>query len=268
MNPVLPEYSPLAGTGIAGLIAGATSGAGSFRIAGSGTLGQFASGGSGSTPYSYFIVANDKTTGTQTSPMQVLNWLSTGRDEIHVRWPRIANGTDTITYDVIRTTSPVGVGAVYPYTGGCLGGPVGVCGYVVQGLTQSSACSGRLVCSYLDHGAASTSPFGTHPSTHPLQGNYAGSLIFWPGSIVSVNKSVTVDVEEGDVVGVGLSGNAIQIANQCSRYGTVSPGGYTVCLASLTTPNNSVKSQTATLLSDGADSDGGQTQTNQGATEL
>jgi hypothetical protein len=260
MNPVFPAYSPLAGTGIAGLIAGVTSGAGNFRIAGNGTLGQFASGGSGSTPYSYFIVANDKTSRTQTSPMQVLNWLSTGSDEIRVRWPRIANGTDTITYDVIRTTTPLGVGGVYPYPGGCLGGRSVACGYVAQGLTQSAACSGGLVCSYIDSGAASTSPYEENPTAHPLQGNYTGNLIFWPGSIVSVNKSVTVDVEEGNVVGVGLNGNAIQVANQCSGYGPASPGGYTACLASLTTPNNSVKSQTATLLSDGANSGGEQPQ--------
>jgi hypothetical protein len=261
MNPLTPAHSPFAGTGVAGLIAGMTSGAGSFRISGTGTLGHFATGGSGSTPYSYFIVANDLTAGTQTSPMQVLNWLSSGSDSIPVRWPRVANGTDTITYDVIRATTPVGIGVVYPYVGGCLGGSRETCGYVAQGLTQSSACSGALVCAYTDSGAASTFPYATNPTSHPLQGNYAGNLIFWPGSIVSVNKSVTVDVEEGNVVGVGLSGNSIQIANQCSGYGAASPGGYTTCLASMTTPNNSIKSQTATLLSDGVDSGGGQTQT-------
>jgi hypothetical protein len=261
MNPLTPAHSPFAGTGVAGLIAGITSGAGSFRIAGTGTLGQFANAGSGSHPYSYFIVANDTTAGTQTSPMQVLNWLSTGSDSIPVHWPRVANGNDTITYDVIRTTTPVGIGAVYPYVGGCLGGSGGTCGYLAQGLTQSRACSGGLVCTYTDSGAAATFSYSTKPTTHPLQGNYAGSLIFWPGSIVSVNKSVTVDVEVGNVVGVGLSGNPIQVATQCSGFGAASPGGYSACLASVTTPNNSVKSQTATLLSDGVDSGGGQMQT-------
>lgn len=261
MNPLTPARSPFAGTGVAGLIAGMTSGAGSFRISGSGTLGYFATGGSGSTHYSYFVVANDLTAGTQTSPMQVLDWLSNESDSIPVHWPRVANGTDAITYDVIRATTPVGVGAVYPYVGGCLGGSRVTCGYVAQGLTQSSACSGGLICTYTDNGAASTSPYPTNPTSHPLLGNYAGNLIFWPGSIVSVNKSVTVDVEEGNVVGVGLSGNSLQIANQCSAYGAASPGGYTACLVSVTTANNSVKSQTATLLSDGTDTDGGQTLT-------
>src|SRR5208337_1216964 len=105
-------------------------------------------GGTGATPYSYFIVVNDTTTGTQTSPMQVLNWLSTGSDSIPVRWPRVANGNDAITYDVIRITTPAGLGAVYPYNGGCPGGTGGTCGYVAKGLLQSAACSGSLVCTY------------------------------------------------------------------------------------------------------------------------
>src|SRR5713101_4379815 len=83
LNPLSPPRSPFPGLGIAGLIAGTSSGAASFQIAGNGgTLGGFATGGTGFTPYSYFIVANDTTTGTQTSPMQVLNWLSTGSDSI------------------------------------------------------------------------------------------------------------------------------------------------------------------------------------------
>ncbi|MGB8784104.1 MAG: hypothetical protein ACLP0H_22335 [Terriglobales bacterium] len=258
LNPRSPASSPFPGLGIAGLIAGQSTGAAYFEITGSGqTQGTFATGGAGSKPYSYFIVANDTTAGTQTSPMQVLNWFSTGSDSIPVRWPRVANGTDDITYDVIRMITPVGVGAVYPHVGGCLGGPGGTCGYVAQGLTQSSACSGGLVCAYTDSGAASTSPYASNPTTHPLQGNYSGNLIFWPGSIVSVNKSVSVDVEHGNVVGVGLGGNPIQVSNQCSAYGTASSGGYTACLASTTTPNNSVKNQTATLITDGPASGGG-----------
>jgi hypothetical protein len=246
LNPLSPPRSPFPGLGIAGLIAGVSSGAASFQIAGNGApLGAFASGGSGSTPYSYFIVANDTTAGTQTSPMQVLNWLSTGSDPIPVRWPRVANGNDAITYDVIRITTPVGVGAIYPYAGGCPGGSGGTCGYVAKGLLQSAACSGSLICTYTDNGSSSTSAYTIK------QANYGGNLNFWPGSVVSVNKSATVNVEAGNVVGVGLNGNPLQIANQCSGYGAASPGGYTACLASVTSPNNSVPNQTATILTDG-----------------
>ena len=252
LNPLSPPRSPFPGLGIAGLIAGASSGAASFQIAGNGGVsGAFAKGGTGSMPYSYFIVVNDLTAGSQTSPMQVLNWLSTGTDSIPVRWPRVANGTDVITYDVIRMTTPVGVGAVYPYNGGCPGGSGGTCGYVAKGLAQLAVCSGSLVCTYTDNGSSPTSTYTIK------QANYGGNLIFWPGSVVSVNKSINVDVEESAIVGVGLNGNPIQQAHQCAGGGAASPGGYTTCLASITTPNNSVPNQAATIVTDGAEAGGG-----------
>jgi hypothetical protein len=253
LNPLSPPRSPFPGLGIAGLIAGVSSGAASFQIAGNGgTLGAFASGGTGTTKYSYFIVANDLTTRTHTSPMQILNWRSTGSDSIPVRWPRVANGADAITYDVIRMTTPVGFGAVYPYAGGCQGGTGGACGYVAKELTQSAACSGSLVCSYIDTGSSPTSAYTI------LQGTYQGSLVFWPGSVVSVNKTITVDVEHTGTVGVGLHGNALQTATQCSSAGTSSPGGYTTCLASATfAPGNGGANQSGTILTDGAAISGG-----------
>ena len=254
LNPQSPAHSPFPGLGIAGLIAGASSGAASFEIVGSGgTTGAPASGGTGSTPYSYFIVANDTTGGSQTSPMQVLNWLSTGSDSIPVRWPRVANGTDAITYDVIRIATPTGVGAVYPYNGGCPGGLGGTCGYVAIGLTQSAACAGSLVCTYIDNGSSSTSAYTIK------QADYNGTLNFWPGAIVSVNKSVKVDADEYGAVGVGLNGNPLEVANLCPNYGAATAGGYTTCLASITSPNNAVPNQTATIMTDGAEVGNGMT---------
>jgi hypothetical protein len=253
LNPLNPPRSPFAGLGIAGLIAGVSSGAASFQIAGNGgTLGEFAAGGAGSTDYSYFIVANDITAHTQTSPMQILNWRSTGSDSIPIRWPRIANGTDIITYDVIRTKSPVGIGSVYPYHDGCPGGPGGVCGYVAKGLSQAEACSRGLVCTYIDKGSSSTSAYTIQQAT------YNGNLVFWPGSIVSVNKTIAVDVETTRNVGVGLHGNPMQTTSQCSKAGAASPGGYTACLASVTSaPGNGNANQSATILGDGAALGGG-----------
>ncbi|MFY9905938.1 MAG: hypothetical protein WBX02_05425 [Terriglobales bacterium] len=261
LNPLTPPRSPFPGLGIAGLIAGPSTGAANFQIVGSGTFGEFPSGGAGSKPYSYFIVANDATARTQTSPMQILNWRSNGKDSIPVRWPRVANGTDAITYDVIRMATPAGVGSFYPSTGACSGGSGGACGYVAQGLTQSAACSGSLVCTYTDDGASSTSPYATSPGTHPKPGNYTGNLVFWPGSIVSVFRSVSVDVEESPAVGVGLNGNPLQIAKQCSDAGNASPGAYTECEASITTPNNAIPNQTAMILNDGASVGSGMTLT-------
>ena len=248
MNPLSPAHSPFPGTGVAGLIAGSSTAAAIFTIAGSGgTQGWFATGGSGPVAYSYFVVAKDNTSGTQTSPMQILNYASTGSGLIPVRWPRVANGTDVITYDLIRMATPGGAGATYPYSGGCGGGSTTACGSVATNIAQ---CSG-LVCTYTDSGAWITASYTF------LQGNYVGNLMFWPGSIVTVNRSVSVGVEESNVVGVGLSGNPVQIANACTGYGVTSPGGYTDCLVSVTTANNSVPNQAATLMTDGAAAGGG-----------
>lgn len=255
-NPSSGPTTPFPGLGIAGLIAGQSTGAAYFEIAGGSTTGgQFPTGGTGSTHYTYYIVVNDTTQGSHSSPMQILNWESTESDSIPVRWPRVANGTDTITYDVIRMTSALGTGpgGVYPYNGGCTGGSGGACGSVATGLLQSSACSGGLVCTYTDTGSSTTSGYTINV------GSYGGNLNFWPGAIVTVNRSIQTDVETGTAVGIGLIDNPIQIAHRCSDYGVASPGGYTTCLASITTSNNSVPNQTATLVTDGGASGGGQT---------
>jgi len=128
----------------------------------------------------------------------------------------------------------------------------GICERVRSVATSIAQCAG-LVCTYSDNGATVTSSYTI------AQGTYAGNLIFWPGSIVTVNKSVAVDQEETNIVGVGLSGNPAQIADECTFYGATSPGGYTDCLGSITSANNAVPNQTATLMTDGGAAGGGQT---------
>jgi hypothetical protein len=263
LNPACspgPCYSPFGGLGIAGLIAGASTNVANYEISGAtaSLSGAFLTGGTGTTALSYFIVANDWTgascgsgTHTQTAPMQILNWLSTGSDSIPVRWPRIGNGSDAICYDVLRMSTPVGVGGIYPYTGGCPGGTGGSCGYVAVGITQATACGNTLACTYTDNGASSTTAYTV------LQGNYAGNLNFWPGVIVSVTRSIVTTTEQPNSIGVGLTGNPVQISNVCNSFGTASPGGYTACTWSISTANNSVKNQTAAILSDGGNTGGG-----------
>lgn len=247
--------TPFPGLGVAGLIAGPSSGSASFAIAGiSSPAGALQVGGTGSTPYSYFIVANDTTSGMQTSPMEVLMWKSTGRDSIPVRWPRVANGSDAITYDVIRMASLSGTANTYPFAGGCLGGASGACGYVVQALSQATACSGGLVCTYTDNGSSATSAHAGTAASYPRVGNYVGNLAFWPGSIVSVSTPVMVDTDPGSttqsgIVGVGMAGNPTVIAKFCNHYGETGPSGsFALCLA--TTSRNSAAEQTGTLSMD------------------
>ncbi len=242
-NPTSGARTPFPGLGIAGLIAGADSG--SFEVVQGSTAltGAFPTGGSGATKYSYYIVAHDITNGQSTNPMRVLDWLSTGSDSIPVSWPRVANGTDVITYDVIRMTTPSGAGAASPYNGGCTGGSGGTCGSVATALSQTAACSGGLVCTYTDTGSSITLAYTVN------NGSYGGKLNFWPGALVSEGKTVSTDKEIAPVVSVSNNGgNPIQVAMRCSGGGVASPGGYTTCLESVTGSN---PNQTATLMADG-----------------
>jgi hypothetical protein len=242
--------SPFYGTGIAGFIAGPSSAAATFGVAGSGGVqGLTQTGGAGATAITYWVVANDTTTGTQTSPMRVLDWSSTGTDLVPVTWPRVANGADVITYDVIRAATPVGNGGVFPYNGGCGGGSGTTCGSVATSISQATACSGTLICVFQDSASVSTSAYTVN------QGNYAGNLIFWPGSIVSSGFPVSVDTEQAPVTAVGLNGNPIQSARKCGAVGVAAAGGFTTCSSSVTT--NSVPNQTATLMTDGSAVGGG-----------
>jgi len=126
---------------------------------------------------------------------------------------------------------------------GWIGRDVRICG---ERADASGGVRGRVGVQL--HGYGIVDDFGLYDRN----GDYAGNLVFWPGSLVSVNKSVRVDAEVNNPVGAGLYGNALQVANQCSDYGTASPGGYTTCLASMTGHVGSgVQNQSATVLTDG-----------------
>jgi hypothetical protein len=252
-NPASPALSPFPGLGIAGLIAGRSSAAADFQIAGHGSTEGGIAGGStpaGTVQYYYFIVARDG--GAQTSPMLAWRWKSTGTDSIPIKWPRIANGADAISYDIIRigTTSPISVGSVFPSAGNCAGASTTACGSIAVGLTQAEACGHNLTCTYTDKGSAVTSAYAIK------QGNYGGNIVFWPGSIVSVGHTIHTNRDHGGAVGIGLNGNPLQVADQCVNYGQTSPGGYTICTTSNITGNNSVTSQTGFIVTDGPSNTG------------
>lgn len=265
INPGPPAQArtPFPGLGGAGLIAGPSTGVSTYSIKGNGGLtGYFPTGGTGATLLSYYIVANDWTgatcgTGihTQTYPMQILNWSYTAGDNPIVNFPRVADVAHSICYDVLRMATPTGAGfppGVYPYVGGCTGGSLTACGSVATNLPQ---CSG-LICTYTDTGVPNTSSYTIN------EGNYIGSINFWPGSLVIVNApayaGIVVDKEQFPVVAIGTGGNPAQVSAQCNAFGsTSSGGGYTSCIGSQSPANNSVKNQTATLLADGADNSGG-----------
>jgi len=241
--------TPYPGTGIAGLFLGDASPGQQAQFDGSSPpVGAFQTGGSGSTPYSYFIVANDTTAGTHTSPMQILNWESTGSDLIPVNWPRVANAADVMTYDVLRCPTPGNIGTVYPYTGGTPGGSALACGSVATGLTQASACTvnGGLVCTYTDSASAATAAYTVN------SGSYSGTLSFWPGALVSTGQTLNTNVEVSPSVLINADGQPIQTAPACTDYGQTSAGGgYTTCLvAELNSGQPGNSNLTATLMAD------------------
>lgn len=271
-NPVSPAKTPFPGLGWAGLIDVTSSGAASTSISGGGGFpGYIQTGGAGAIPYTYYVVAHCIGTGNGlgggsckvnpgniSSPLPILNWVSTGSDSIPVKWPRVANGSDAITYDVIRMTTVANIGDSFPSVGNCGGGSGGTCGSVATNISQATACSGGLVCTYTDSGSSTTSAYTIN------LGNYNGSINFWPGSLVvsggSTSAPIEVEFEQlGPIVGFGLAGSPIQVAKLCTNSGQASPGGFTTCMASITTPGNSIKNQTATLMTEGPSAGGGAT---------
>jgi hypothetical protein len=260
LNPASPAHNPFPGTGIAGLIAGPSTGAAYFRISGSsGLQGAFPSGGTGSTAITYYIVGHDTTANTYSAPLPVFTWNTTGSDTIPFNFPRMSsytNPTDAISYDILKMASPGGIATgtgtagpnPYPYVGGCPGGSNTACGLVAT-KTQAQACGNSLVCTYTDTGGSVTSAYTINEGTfQPVQA-------FWPGAVVTSNRSIQTDSEQGPAVGVALSASPLQIVGQCLG-GVTSPGGYSICTNSLTTANNSVPSQTALLLPEGVDHGG------------
>ncbi len=253
VNPASPVLSPWPGLGVAGLIGGPTSGAGGYSLSGQGGFGgALPTVGSGSTTYVYYVVATDVTAGTQTSPLPFMYEQENSPSQVTVQWPRLAFGTDTIVYSVIRNLAPVGTinaaGGAYvaPYAGGCNGGSTSACGSVATGLAQ---CSG-FVCSFGDNTANATSAYGIK------NGTFMPNPTFWPGTAV-LSSTALQSADEVPVTGIAFNGTPTQYASYCSDNGASVSGGYTVCLGSQTTSNNSVPNQAPLMLTDGGSAGGG-----------
>jgi len=227
-NPT--NRTPFGGLGISGLIAGVSTSAANFNVVtggGTGLTGLFPTGGTGSTKYTYYIVAVGR--GARTNPMQILDWVSTGSDSIPVNWPRVPGA---VTYDILRMTTPVSAGDQYPSIGNCPGGSGGTCGSVATALTQASACTvnNGLICTYTDTGSSSTSAYSI------TQGG-GMNVTFWPGAIVTAGKTILTDREPNNLVAAGSGlGLPALISDLCEGGVSTSSNGYELCLNNISFP--------------------------------
>ena len=238
LNPLAPLRSPWPGMGNAGLIAGPSSGAARYTIKGAAMGGSLPTYGTGTTQYVYSVVINDLTTGTHSSPLPVMLGRTQGSDTITVRWPRVANGRDTITYHIIRNVAPVGISAaaghyVAPTHTNCRGGTVNTCGTIAVNVTQ---CAG-LTCSVTDDVTLPTSRIAD--DLRPQ--NYIGNISFWPAVGVITSGVPIVSDFEISTIGIGAQANAgsvvpVNYAIRC--LGSINVfGGYSACEGSVGTTN-------------------------------
>lgn len=136
--------------------------------------------GGGSTQYNYWIVPHDSVLLYGT-PLWAMSTAATCNQtgNITVQWPRI-EGTNTITYDVLRSTGSVSA-AVAPYNGGCAGTTITACG-VVTGGSNVAQCSSS-ICSLTDDSSVVTNNYAVSNVT------YFPALNFWPGYAVLSNAT-------------------------------------------------------------------------------
>jgi hypothetical protein len=94
------------------------------------------------------------------------------------------SAVNTITYNIIRTTS----GTDIPTTANCAGGSAGACGYIA---TSQAQCTG-LWCSYTDTYSTSTTAV-----TVPLNPTYSPFLEFWPASVIEAGATMRSEASYG-----------------------------------------------------------------------
>lgn len=247
LNPIDPAKSPWAGMGNAGLIAGPSSGAALFSIRGASMGGSLPTYGDGPTQYLYSIMVNDLTTGVHSSPLPVMFGRANRSGTISVRWPRVADGRDRITYHVIRNLAPLGIvtangGYIAPSITTCGGGTADACGAVAKDLPQ---CSG-FRCTYSDD-LTGTSSIAKELASQ----NYRGNFSFWPALGAVTSGAPIISDTEINTVGVGAHANTasavpINYAARC-RASTNVFGGFTSCATSTDTTNGT---DSALLLND------------------
>ena len=161
---------------------GVYEGSGTYKVRGGadltnpfvGQLPVFAN--TGGTTYLYYAVIKDTTASTVSDPFLFGYANTNGSGNIVTTWPCITNGSDTITYDILRTTQAVN--APVPY------------GTAAYSIATSVAQGAGSVCTATDSNSTPSSYVVAQKTLNPnftVKGALAPNgqaLTFWPGGLI------------------------------------------------------------------------------------
>lgn len=135
---------------------------------------------SGSTRYSYYVVAKSSTLGTS-SPFFTATCLTSGTGTCTVKWYQIGS-SGTMTWDILRQADTAGNGSPAPYPGNCGGGTVNACGSVATAITTSSCANN--VCTLVDDITANSTNYSvlSPPTFFPKIDQWGASITLSPSS--------------------------------------------------------------------------------------
>ena len=250
--------SPFGGGGVSGLLGGGTSD--NYHLRGEmGLSGQLPTyGASGSLYTLASIIAHDTTAGTATSPLPCAFLRQTTAGSTTFSCPRINNGPDTITYDVILQSGLASATfpSPSPATSNCTGGSPTACGSAIVGQAQGTG----LMQSFTVDTSANTTAIVIG------NGAFQASPHFWPGGAVMTQNALDSD-KSIYAFGIAFNGGVVVMSPDCGSGG-VNWGGYTSCYNTTTTVANSLANTTAMLLWEGGSSGGGMTTNARGRIQI
>lgn len=165
----------------------------------SGVNGKYPSfGNTGPTLVLYYAVIRNVTTGTASAPYLFGYTYSNGLTAATLSWPAVTQGSNTITYDILKFAPIASLGQ--------WAGPFGTGNYAVA--TNLPQCGGP-VCTLVDT-QASPASYTVAPQT------FAPNFSFWPGGIVLVGTYAFMDNYES-----GVYNGSIVVSNDGGLHPTV-----------------------------------------------
>ncbi len=210
-------------------------------VEGIGKLPTFAN--TGSATYLYYLVIHDATTSKVSSPYMFGMAHTNGSGNIPLSWPKVTEGTDTITYDVLRVS----------YSGGASVAPFATGNYAV--LTGVAQCAGA-VCGATDAQGTLASYVVADQSFNPVLRFWPAGLVLTGGAIAFLDDYQTDSGNGSLIVSTEGMNHPTVYATKC--YGDVVTGSplYASCLGTDSVGEN-FPELSATIMQMGIDSGNG-----------